>query len=399
MKNMKRYRIAAAALAAAGVLLTGCSTSVGDFAEDYMAGASDVLDFGSSSVQTSTSASDEDEEDEEEAVALLDSPADFTMDNDGNYSFGSVEGAVQYYIYLCDTEAVEDTDDYMYAAQMKATDDDVISGSMPFEFQYGSYLAKVFAVDEDNNFSAATVLEYEHTGEITTPRIAYSWDGAGTITFDFVNITAYEYSVVPNVEITVTDLSDGTETVILMDDAETSAYLDAELSAGEYMIVSHGVTDSVYVTNQTTDEYVVAESVELGSEIAESSDYETRATYTCPSMFLIDFTTTFDLSAEMTEYTWANVLTADFTRDTSQEDDWTVYFYVGEGTGDDGLYSEIAFKADGTCRMIARGGPYGGSMGGDQLAETGADGYEWVEATGSWSEENGVITFTVEGEA
>lgn len=46
--------------------------------------------------------------------------------------------------------------------------------------------------------------------------------------------------------------------------------------------------------------------------------------------------------------------------------------------------------------MIAAGGPYGGGMGGNRIAETGPDGQERVEANGAWSvDEEEIITFTV----
>ncbi len=393
----KKYLCAAMILVlAAGDTLTGCSTSAGDFAEEYFAGLSDIFPSGSSS-QTTADASDTASEKEAESTTSIDTPEEFTVTNEGEYTFSTVEGAAQYYIYLCDTSATEDTDDYLYACQVEAQEgQDTITGEFPFEYKYGEYLAKLFAVADDNTFSAANVIDYEHSGEITVPRVAYSWDGAGNMTFDVVNVNAYEYSVYPDVEVTVTSLDSGDETTVTIENISESAYLTTELDEGQYTIEAKGVTDSELVTNPTTDSYTVAESLALGSEASQSSDYEIRATYTAVSMFLIDFTTQFDTNASDISYTWANVLTAEFNRDTSKEDDWTQYYFVGEGTGDDGLHAEIAFKADGTCRMIARGGPYGGNMGGERIAETGPDGYEWVEANGTWSiDEAGVITFTV----
>lgn len=394
----KKYLCVAMLLAVVtGSTLTGCSTSAGTFAGEYFAGLSDVFTFSSSASQASSGSADTEEDEKETIVSSIDAPEEFSVTNEGEYTFSTVEDAVQYYIYLCDTAATEDTDDYLYACQVEAQEgEDTITGEIPFEFKYGKYLAKVFAVADDNTFSAANVIEYEHSGEITVPRVAYSWDGEGNITFDVVNVNAYEYSVYPDVEITATSLDSGEETTVTIENISDSAYLTTELEAGEYDVEARGVTDSELVTNQETDSYIVAEALELGAEAAESNDYEIRATYTAVSMFLIDYTAQLDINASDIAYTWANVLSVEFNRDPSQEDEWTEYYFVGEGTGDDGLHAEIAFKADGTCRMIARGGPYGGSMGGDRIAETGPDGYEWVEANGTWSiDENGVITYSV----
>lgn len=376
------------------VSLSGCSTSAGEFASDYFPKAIEILGLAGGSagntVQTSTDAIEASE------TIQIDSPAEFTLDAEGNYRFTTVADAAQYYIYLCDVEATDDNDDYLYACQIDAEDTDYIIGELPFDYKYGEYLVKVFAVSDDNTFSTANMIDYIHSGEITTPRVAYSWDGSGTITFDVVNIPAYEYTSCPNVEITITDLASGADTIVMMEDVADSAYLETSLAEGEYKIVATGVTDSVYVTNQETGSYTISEDLILDSSAAESADYEIRATYTSVEMFGIDFTTRLDTAVESTNYTWANVLNVVFTEDTSMENDWTEYYYIGEGTGTDGLHAEIAFKADGTCRMIVRGGPYGGNMGGERIAETGADGYEWVVANGNWSIAEGVITFTVE---
>ncbi len=375
------------------MLLSGCGTSAGDFADDYFSEVAKILNTsGSESNKTQV------QELVDKEVVQIDSPEKFDLDNDGNYSFQAVEGAAQYYIYLCDEAATEDTDDYLYACQVDAGAEESITGKIPFEYKYGRYQAKVFAVSGDNTFSKANVLSYEHSGDIATPRVAYLWDGKGTVLFDVVNIPAYEYTICPDVEVTLKDLASGSETVVTMDGLSESDYMEAQVPAGEYRITARGVTDSEFVMNKTTDTYVIAEDVTLGTEEQQTADYETRATYTAVAMFRLDFTTTFDTNEAVISYTWANVLNAEFSRDAERENDWTEYYYVGNGTGDDGLYAEIAFKADGTCRMIARGGPYGGTMGGDRIADTGSDGYEWVAANGSWSiDSNGVITFTISG--
>lgn len=393
---MKIKQVMFAALPVAAVLAcglwSGWSTSAGQFAGEYFSGVEELWNSGGSSASKT-----EGRENKTEAKRP-DAPEAFTVSGDGEYSFETVEGAAQYYIYLCDTDATDDNDDYLYACQIEADGTAAtMTGTFPFDFKYGKYLAKLFAVSEDNTFSKATVIDYVHSGEIAVPRVAYSWDGAGTVTFNVVNVPAYEYTVCPDVEIMVKDLADGTQQTILMEDIAESAYLTAELEAGEYEITAKGVTDSEYVTNQTTDSYTAAESVALTGDPVQTSDYETRATYTAAAMFLIDFTASIDSGASDIPFTWANVLTVQFNREPDREDEWTRYFLVGEGTGTDGLYTEISFKADGTCRMIATGGPYGGQMGGERVAETGPDGCEWVEATGTWTvDEEGIITFTVQ---
>ena len=146
MKNNTAPRKTLAAVLAVGMAagLTGCGSTVAANTNDYFTNVSSILHTlqSNGSQQNAASSSTAD------AGNQLATPTDFTVDENGNYSFTGVEDAEYYLIYFCDPTATGDDDSYIYTSgPINANSSNTYSGSCADEFSYafGSYLAKVYA--------------------------------------------------------------------------------------------------------------------------------------------------------------------------------------------------------------------------------------------------------------
>ena len=225
MRSKKRYAAVAAALSLA--MLTGCSTTIGSTSSTYTTEMSRAISTWASSAGTSTSSSSSESTSEETAEAddgktTLASPANWTVSEDGSYSFDAVDGADYYIIYLYDTASESTSFAYM-SSNIEEDGSGTYSGALSdlFDYCFGLYNAEVIAYpavgDDEYKKSAASECDFTVTGEVIEPEIAYLWDCfTGTLGVELINFESYQASAFPTlVEVTFTNEADSSDVITL----------------------------------------------------------------------------------------------------------------------------------------------------------------------------------------
>ena len=289
--NEKLRRTAGIAVMGALCLgLTGCGSSAPTHFKSYFSSVSTIVSNLASSGQNTTSSasssSSSSEAEETSSAIQLDTPAEFTVGEDGSYSFSAVENASQYLIYFCETTATEDGDDYLYSSSsISDTGADSYSGYLSDEIQaaYGAYLVKVFALpeltDTTYSMSGAAVCEYTLTGTQSDPEIDYFWNAVdGEMEVVLTNVEDYAYQAYPDaVDVVFSDV-DGTAADVTISISEVSAdnytAASSEIERGvTYEVTAVSTSSSEYVTNGTTDAVTVAEALTPGDANQLSENY------------------------------------------------------------------------------------------------------------------------------
>ena len=279
---MKKKYVFGMLLLTLGMCLTGCGTTVGTNTQNYFAQVGSVID----TLLASRGVSASETETKKSTVPSLATPADFKVDENGNFSFGAVENADYYLIYMCDSEAVNDEDDFIYSSDAIADSGaENYSGNLDdiLNYAYGEYLVKVLAFpsldDSEYSSSSAAVATYSVTGSMDEPQIAYFWNTfSDTIDIQIANINNYQYEVFPD-QVTVTftnteDVSDVVNVEITNITTETySVKTDEVLRGNTYDISAVAESSSPYVTNQTSEVVEIAKGVELGERNIVTEGY------------------------------------------------------------------------------------------------------------------------------
>ena len=268
----KRTALLIGGLALFVLLCSGC-TSAFTNAETYFSNTGDILSIlfdSNQSINPNESTTDS-------AATQLDTPSNFTLDADGNYSFDGVEGAEYYLLYFCAPTATEDGDDFLYSSQNIPAENGTgsYSGNVNdlIDYAYGSYLVKVFAFPElgyaNYSMSKAATAEYTVSGAMEAPQIDYFWNTFnGTMELQLTNIDHYTYQVYPDqVEIIFTNLDNSTDQVTVSLESpspgHSSISTDLLTRGTTYHISAIASSSSEYVTNATTEAVSVSESVTL----------------------------------------------------------------------------------------------------------------------------------------
>ena len=181
MINNTAPRKTLAAVLAVGMAagLTGCGSTVAANTNDYFTNVSSILH----TLQSNGSQQDAASSSTADAGNQLATPTDFTVDENGSYSFTGVEDAEYYLLYFCDPTATGDDDSYIYTSgPINANSSNTYSGNCADEFSYafGSYLAKVYAfpdlTDKDHSMSKPATAEYSYSGNQSAPELNYYWN-------------------------------------------------------------------------------------------------------------------------------------------------------------------------------------------------------------------------------
>lgn len=104
----------------------------------------------------------------------LATPGDFTVTDDGKYSFKGVENADAYLLYLCDKTSSEEGS-YLYSGQIEKNEaNSNYQGAVKdlFSYSYNSYTAKVVAyakASSSYSTSEAATADYLYKGALSTP--------------------------------------------------------------------------------------------------------------------------------------------------------------------------------------------------------------------------------------
>lgn len=381
-KNWKKRVVSVAMSLLLLGLLTGCSTSAGTNAEIYLSNMSRILFSSSSSSSTSSGDSSTDaSSDTTVETVTVDAPADFTVDGE-TYSFTAVDGASQYLLCLCEAGSTDDDDSYLYSGVISDDGSDSYTGTISdvVSHAYGSYTAKVFALDDSYNMSTGATADYTISGELPAPELAYSWDGS-SLSLQVANTDDYDDAATPD-EITVT-LSgpDGEQTASF--DSTMADIEVADLTAGDYSIQATASSSSEYVTSATSE--VSSLDVTLGEEELVSDNYVEAQQNGGGDMGGWEVTPT-DVSFEEGSASFAFTIgdqpffeTTATLQDTP--DDGAAYTYVLEN-GDPAAPFEITMMLelyeDGTAELsVTAGGPINAT-----------------NVTGTWTAADGMITVT-----
>lgn len=282
MKHGKKL-IVLLMIAAICIFTTACSTTAFSNAEIYRNEVGAVMKAWFPSGSTA-----EAEGDQESAKAKLATPADFTLDADGSYSFGGVENADYYLMYFCSTDATDDKDAFLFCSDsIPATGngEETYTGNVNdlVNYGYGEFLVKVFAFpsvnDNQNAMSSAATTTYSCSGVMEDPVIDYLWNAfEDTVDIQVSNIGNYMYQVYPDsVVVTFTNAEDSADTVEVTIEGLSADHYSvqcSELTAGvTYNISAVGRSASAFVTNAETNTVDVAQGVTFGEYNVVSTNY------------------------------------------------------------------------------------------------------------------------------
>lgn len=251
MKNKKRI-LTLLVVSAMSLSLAGCgATTAGENTSTYFSLVSNRVNtmFGGDT----TGAADTDTREK------LATPADFTFDAEGNYSFKSVDNAEYYVIYMYKNG----NKSYDYVSE-GITGEGTLSGSVAdLNFAYGDYEVTVVAYpnynDTERRASDAASASITKTGEVVEPELTFFWDCfAEELQVIWLNSGAYSTTDYPQTMEVVLS-GDATGDYEFTMDSATTAYTieDAKIDA-TYSVTANITFDSNYVTNDSFE-------VELGS--------------------------------------------------------------------------------------------------------------------------------------
>ena len=267
-----------------GLLCTSCATTALDNINTYYDEVEAVMDdWFASSTSAGGSATES-----QSTAAKLDAPADFTLSENGDYSFTGVANADYYLVYFCAPDATGDSDPFLFSSNSIAatgTGGETYSGNIDdlVQYGYGEYLVKVFAFpslnDSAHAMSTAATATYSFSGAQDAPVVDYLWNTFdGTVDVQVSNIADYMYQVYPDtVEVTFTNTADAADTVVVtVEDLSADHYnavSDALTPGATYDITAVAHSESAFVTNPTSDTTQVAQGVTFDGHNVISANY------------------------------------------------------------------------------------------------------------------------------
>ena len=267
-----------------GLLCTSCATTALDNINTYYDEVGAVMDdWFASSTSAGGSATES-----QSTAAKLDAPADFTLSENGDYSFTGVANADYYLVYFCAPDATGDSDPFLFSSNSidaTGTGGETYSGNIDdlVQYGYGEYLVKVFAFpslnDSAHAMSTAATATYSFSGAQDAPVVDYLWNTFdGTVDVQVSNIADYMYQVYPDtVEVTFTNTADAADAVVVtVEDLSADHYnavSDALTPGATYDITAVAHSESAFVTNPTSDTTQVAQGVTFDGHNVISANY------------------------------------------------------------------------------------------------------------------------------
>lgn len=216
MKSRKIAALSLAAVMCAG--LTGCGTTAVTNTNQYFSQMSTRFSNWGNKVDTTTAETSAAASEADDPLALA-TPTDFTIDENGNFSFTGVENADHYVITAYDN--LSDNAEYLFISDaIPVNDSNSYSGALTdfFTFAYGDFRMEVTAypalTDREHHQSKGTDCEYLVSGAVDEPKFAYMWDCfSGSFNVELTNIADYRYTACPDtVTFTLTDTSNSSNT-------------------------------------------------------------------------------------------------------------------------------------------------------------------------------------------
>lgn len=310
---MRGKKICATILAAVLCLglLTGCSTNAGEHISTYFTQMSNVVTTAIEAQQARAAAESgsSDTEDSSTNENALATPTNFTVDEDGNYSFDAVENAVSYYLYIYEDAQTKDA-----TYSMEITDDgsdtytgnvsDVLDANATTDWfgnvqeanlAYGTWSIRVVAIPDyentDYTASGEAKCDYMVSGEVEygEPTFCYMWSIFGnelTIKVDGMNYstTAYPTSILLTltntadsgdvVTIEITDVSSSSVTGSTEEVSLDATYsISAEFTWGETYVSNPSYTTDGGTAVTSSEENLISGEFYYSSDIFNSFDF------------------------------------------------------------------------------------------------------------------------------
>lgn len=282
MKQTKKWALAVT-VSGMALVLCSCSTAASN-ANRYFTSAgaiaTNMMNSGKVSNGSTASAASE------STAAALPTPGDFTMSEDGTYSFTGVDGAGYYLLYFCEPGADPSDDSFIYTSEPinAVSSTTTYTGSYLDVMQaaYGEYQARVVAFpavgDTTSSMSSPACVDFIAEGEQSLPTLEYFWDSfSDTLNLQLSNVGTYTYEAYPKeVEVVCTNVNDDADvvTATLENVATDNIDFSVALTKGEtYKISAHAISDSNYVTNKVSGDTLVADNVTVGDVNVLSSAY------------------------------------------------------------------------------------------------------------------------------
>lgn len=209
-----RMTILVIVLALCVSLLTGCSSTLSSHCEVYAKQMNEKINIWKSTGEAESAAVS--------TKTPLGTPANWTVAEDGSYSFSSVENAGYYIIYLYDKQSGSSSFAYMSAnidEDGSATHSGMLSDL--FDYAYGLYDAQCIAYPalglSDMKKSEPAACDFSRIGEVSEPVGAYCWDCfSGTLGVQLINVEEYAASSAPTlVSFTFTNIADSGDVITL----------------------------------------------------------------------------------------------------------------------------------------------------------------------------------------
>ena len=244
------------ALMLAGVacmgIMTGCSTKVGEHSSTYFKQMSYVFTTAAKNAAGTDSASSVDPN------ALL-APGNFTVNEDGSYSFDGVEEAQYYYIYVYANNTTKDAT----AQSEKILEDGsgTYTGSLAdfANLTYQDWTVRVVAypdADGGKKPSPASSATYTKAGAVDygEPQIYYMWSLASKTLTIKVDDMEYGNTAYPtNIHLTLTNTADASDVIELdIDDvafSSATASTTAAKADATYTVQADFTWDADFVSN------------------------------------------------------------------------------------------------------------------------------------------------------
>lgn len=177
MKQTKKWALAVT-VSGMALVLCSCSTAASN-ANRYFTSAgaiaTNMMNSGKVSNGSTASAASE------STAAALPTPGDFTMSEDGTYSFTGVDGAGYYLLYFCEPGADPSDDSFIYTSEPI----NAVSGTTTYtgsyldvmQAAYGEYQARVVAFpavgDTTSSMSSPACVDFIAEGEQSLPTLEY----------------------------------------------------------------------------------------------------------------------------------------------------------------------------------------------------------------------------------
>lgn len=251
LKNTRKMALMLAGLLCMG-MLSGCSTKVGEHSSTYFKQMSYVF------TTAAKNASGADVASSLNPNALL-APGNFTVDEDGSYSFDGVENAQYYYIYVYSNSTTKDA-----AAQSEKIVEDgsgTYTGSLSdfANLTYQDWTVRVVAYPDANGelkASPASSVTYTKSGAVDygEPQLYYMWSLASKTLTIKVDDMEYGNTAYPtNIHLTLTNDADAGDVIELdIDDISSFSATASTTAAKEdatYSIKADFTWDADFVSN------------------------------------------------------------------------------------------------------------------------------------------------------